>query len=248
MQRRPLKIRQRKWANTLAQWLIQKQIHPNHISILGILFAVGAGISLLLANPDVNINLNKEYKRIFFLMAAAGIQLRLLCNMLDGMVALGRTQERSKLGELFNELPDRFEDCVILICAGYAVSSAWASVLGWAAALLAVLTAYIRAFGASLGTQQYFCGPMAKPHRMAALTAGCLWEFLSQGTGQGIVLALGLIVAGAVITSGRRILYIVRELQTRSFDSAHGHGRGLHSGFRPAGDPERDNGHARGAL
>ncbi len=34
----------------------------------------------------------------------AGIQLRLLCNMLDGMIAVD-TNHRTKTGELYNEIP-----------------------------------------------------------------------------------------------------------------------------------------------
>src|SRR5439155_982956 len=101
----------------------------------------------------------------------------LLCNLLDGMVAIeGGLQ--SKSGDVFNEVPDRVSDALILVGAGYATAPAlglaWAGALGSAAALLAVLTAYVRALGAALGTGQDFRGPMAKPHRMAALTAACL--------------------------------------------------------------------------
>ena len=42
------------------------------------------------------------------------------------------------------------------------------STLGWAAAVLALLTAYIRALSGSLGLPQRFLGPMAKQHRMFA--------------------------------------------------------------------------------
>jgi phosphatidylglycerophosphate synthase len=76
------------------------------------------------------------------LVGAAAVQLRLLCNLLDGLVAIegGRG---SATGELFNELPDRVSDVLALVAAGYAVTwVAWAPELGWAAALAAVLTAY----------------------------------------------------------------------------------------------------------
>jgi len=42
------------------------------------------------------------------------------------------------------------------------------------AAALAILTAYVRVLGVSVGTPQYYLGPMAKQHRMAALTAA--WD------------------------------------------------------------------------
>ena len=65
------------------------------------------------------------------LVAACCIQLRLLCNVLDGLLAIeGGLQTKS--GAVFNELPDRLSDTVILVCAGYAVGEMpWVSALGW---------------------------------------------------------------------------------------------------------------------
>ena len=103
-----------------------------------------------------------------WLAAAACVQLRLICNLLDGMVAIegGR---KSKVGAIYNEFPDRIADTLFLVPLGYAAGVPW---LGWACALLAALTAYVRVFGGSLGLVQDFSGIMAKQRRMAALTAG----------------------------------------------------------------------------
>ena len=43
---------------------------------------------------------------MLFLVAAVCVQLRLLANLLDGMVAVGSGQA-SRIGELYNEVPDR---------------------------------------------------------------------------------------------------------------------------------------------
>src|SRR5438105_2817615 len=48
---------------------------------------------------------------LLYLTAAGCIQLRLLCNLLDGMVAI-EGGFRSRSGEVFNELPDRVSDVV----------------------------------------------------------------------------------------------------------------------------------------
>jgi len=153
-----------------------------------------------------------------FAGAAACVQLRLLCNMLDGMVAV-EGGFRTKTGEIYNELPDRFADVLILVGAGYSSSTSPTLImLGWAAAVGAVLTAYVRALGATAGASQYFLGPMAKPHRMAVITAACL------GTALLIVIrkpydliqpALWVIVTGCVITVARRSLSILRELEAK---------------------------------
>lgn len=158
--RRPLASRGTGWAAASARLMLALGLTANAISAIGIGFAA-LGAWALVEAPD---------RPWLFLAAALGVQLRLLCNMLDGMVAVegGRG---SPTGPLFNEAPDRIEDSLLLVAAGYAAGLAWA---GWLAALLAMLTAYVRALGGSLGFAQDFRGPMAKPHRMAALTIGCI--------------------------------------------------------------------------
>ena len=78
---------------------------------------------------------------------------------------------KSSVGAIYNEFPDRIADTLFLVPLGYATGVPW---LGWAAALLAALTAYVRVFGGSLGLAQDFSGVMAKQRRMAALTAGLI--------------------------------------------------------------------------
>jgi phosphatidylglycerophosphate synthase len=145
-------------------------------------------------------------------VCALGVQLRLLCNLLDGMVAI-EGGKRSVLGQLYNEFPDRVADAVLLVALGYAAGAPW---LGWLAALLAAYTAYIRAFGASLGMPQDFRGPMAKPHRMAAMTLGCLLgaiEVALNGTGYALLVAVAVIAAGTLATCVTRTRALAASLQ-----------------------------------
>jgi len=157
--------------------------------------------------------------RIILLVAAATfIQLRLLCNMLDGMVAI-EGGLKTPTGDIFNDLPDRISDIVTLVCAGYAISGVpLGAELGWVAALLAVLTAYVRLLGGSLGLAQDFGGPMAKPHRMALMTAACLLQGVAASTDQGervLTVALVLIVGGSLLTIWRRTHRIAVALISR---------------------------------
>ena len=212
--RRPLKTRQRAWAQGLARVLTRAGIAPNAISMASLVFAIGAGICLAwtaraegMARPSL------------FFAAAACIQLRLLCNMLDGLVAIegGR---KTVYGEIFNDMPDRFADVVILVGAGYSIANfTWGHELGWLAAVLAVITAYIRLLGGSMGVPQYFLGPMAKPHRMALLTGSCVLSvfenYVGLGGGQVMALALVLMIVGMGVTCVRRTLRIVADLKMR---------------------------------
>ena len=147
-------------------------------------------------------------------VAAICVQLRLLCNLLDGMVAIegGR---RSAVGALFNEIPDRIADSLFIVALGYAIDTAW---LGWAGALAAAVTAYIRVLGGSLGLPQDFRGPQAKPHRMAVLTAGCLIgaiELYFAPTQWALTAAAWFIMAGSVLTCGTRTWAIAVLLRRR---------------------------------
>jgi len=211
--RRPLKTREKGWARTLAQWLAHNHVSPNGISVLSIFCAAGAGAALFFSS-----RLGPTWRPWLLLGAAAGIQLRLLCNMLDGMVAVeGGMQTKS--GEVFNDFPDRISDALILVPAGYAVfDQAYGPLLGWAAALLAIFTAYVRMLGGAAGLQQSFMGPMAKPHRMFALTLGCLLSIIETWyIHPGVILWIDLIIInlGCVITIWRRTAYVVRELEAR---------------------------------
>lgn len=209
--RRPIRSRDTRWAAAAASWLVRIGARPNAISVLSVVFAGAAGAALLLTRGA-----SPRWQAALLAAAALGIQLRLLCNLLDGMVAVegGR---RTRSGELFNEFPDRLSDVLILVCAGYAATAtAWGEALGWAAAVLAVLTAYVRAFGASLTGAQRFVGPMAKAHRMAVMTAACLVAAVQAWLGAApsvLPLALGLVVVGCVVTLVRRTRLILADLE-----------------------------------
>jgi len=211
--RRPLKTRQRQWAKVIAGFLVRQRVHPNLISVLSIFCAALAGVALSSSSYST-----PPHRVLLLLVAVAGIQLRLLCNMLDGMVAVeGKMQTKS--GEIFNDLPDRISDALILVSAGYAVPDLpYGPALGWCAALLAIFTAYVRLLGGASGLPQSFMGPMAKPHRMATLTAACLLsvvelKFLHPGT--LVWIALVVINIGCVITIWRRTAHIFRGLESR---------------------------------
>lgn len=203
--RRPLKTRSAGWAQTLARGLGNAGLSPNAISTIGILFAA-AGAACFLAAAD---------HRWLWLGGALGIQLRLLANMLDGLVAVEGGRQ-SATGPLFNEVPDRVEDALLLIAAGYAAQT---PELGYGAALLAFATAYLRATGGALGFAQDFTGPMAKQHRMFVLTVGAVLCAALPGW-PAMEAALWIIAAGAAITCAIRTVRIARLLKAQAQEQA----------------------------
>lgn len=163
------------------------------------------------------------WERLAFIGAAVLMQLRLAANMLDGMVAV-ECHKASPVGELFNEVPDRVSDTAAFVGAGYAVGSH--PVLGFTAALLALFIAYLRAQGKVAGAHQEFCGPMAKPQRVFALTALALYCGLAPVPWQpelawpprlGLMgIGLAVIIIGEVWTAGRRLRRVVQALKGTS--------------------------------
>ena len=156
-----------------------------------------------------------EQARVWWIVGAVLVQLRLLSNMLDGMVAL-ETGRDSPLGEIFNEVPDRVSDVATLAGLGFAAGSD--PLAGLVAACVAVFVAYVRAMGKAAGVAQDFCGPMAKPQRMFFVTLVALWCGLAPVTWQsaggfGLPLwVLWLVIAGGLFTSVRRLWRIARAL------------------------------------
>jgi phosphatidylglycerophosphate synthase len=157
-------------------------------------------------------------RRLLFLTAAGAIQLRLLCNLLDGLVAIEHGKA-SPLGELFNEVPDRISDAATLIGAGFAMGGVPA--LGYVAACVAIFTAYVRAMGKVAGARQEFCGPMAKQQRMFLVTLAALYCGLAPsswqptwgrfGTG-AMSAALVVVIVGGLFTAARRLRRIAAAL------------------------------------
>ncbi|MDF3018947.1 MAG: CDP-alcohol phosphatidyltransferase family protein [Steroidobacteraceae bacterium] len=211
--RRPLASRSTRWAAFFASTAVRAGFTADGISILSLVFAAAGAAALIWVPAPWNL-----------LACAAGIQLRLLCNLLDGMVAIegGR---KSKVGMLYNEVPDRVADSLFLVALGYAIGVPW---LGWLAALAAAVTAYIRVLGGTFGLAQDFRGPMAKPHRMAAMTLGCLLGigefyffdrtgFDVNGTPHLCILHLTawVIAFGGVVTCGTRLRAIAAQLRAR---------------------------------
>ncbi|MFZ4576106.1 MAG: CDP-alcohol phosphatidyltransferase family protein [Phycisphaerales bacterium] len=217
--RRPIAARQLGVFQSMASSLAWAGVSPNAISAAGMVAGLGAGVCLALTSSVVA-------DRAAWIAGAALIQLRLLANMMDGMVA-ERAGKTSKIGELFNEIPDRVSDSATLIGFGFAMgSSPMAGVVG---ALLAALTAYVRAVGKGAGVPGAFCGPMAKQQRMALVTMTAVffavtphefrvWSWKVPGLDANAtvpVTVLWIICIGCVFTCSRRLHFIIGHLRSR---------------------------------
>jgi phosphatidylglycerophosphate synthase len=201
--RRPIAARDWRPIQDAAAFLIARGASPNAISVSGMIAAVVAG--LLFASVP---GLGQPW--LAWLCGAVLVQLRLLANVLDGMVAVGRGVA-SPVGELYNEIPDRVSDTAVLAGIGFAAGS---PALGWAAALAAMATAYVRATGRAAGGGSDFRGPMAKQQRMALVTAlAVVCAVLPAYSVVAAQVALWVVLALSLVTAGRRLSGIARALR-----------------------------------
>ena len=209
--RRPIKSRNTVWAGKISRLLISLKLKPNHISIASVFFAFLSGVSILYA-----FKVTENFKGLFVFLSLICIQLRLLCNLFDGMVAV-EGGFKTKSGEIFNELPDRFSDCLIIVPIGYCLTNInYAIELAWCCGVFSVLTAYTRSLGGACGVNNVFHGPMAKPQRMALLTVAYLVvSFLMNSDWAPKILYYTLVVLlfGTIITLIRRTYIIINSLE-----------------------------------
>jgi len=206
--RRPLKSRNTAWAAYFSRGMLKLGLAPNSVSMLSILFAAVSGAATLLATRF-------EPAWIFWLISAAGIQMRLFCNLMDGLLAI-EGGLKTATGEMYNEIPDRIDDALILVPLGYAGGTPETIALGWAAAFGAVFTAYIRSMFTTHTGKGDYCGPMAKPHRMAAATLGCFGMIaldLFNSTWPLLLWCLLVINAGIIVTLIRRMVHLAAALK-----------------------------------
>lgn len=205
--RRPIKTRETSFARAGASLLLKTGLTPNSVSVLSVCFSILAAACLYFANTSGN-------QWLWFSLAIAGIQLRLLCNLFDGMMAV-EGGKATPNGDLYNEIPDRLSDVILFSAIGYTCGAGqWGITLGWAAAISSLLTAYIRLHGASLTGKHDFKGVMGKAQRMfwlSVLLAIAPWlppssinEFWLGG--------LGAIAAAAFATFIQRLGRLSRQL------------------------------------
>jgi phosphatidylglycerophosphate synthase len=215
--RRPLALRSLACWKWLLGRLAARKVTPNQISVLGMAAGLAAGTALALTPL---LESGAPSQRLLLLASVLLVILRGACNIFDGVLAV-ETGQASRVGLLYNEVPDRISDIAILAGAGFAIGGH--PLLGLAAAMGSPMTAYIRVQVQLAGAAADFSGPMAKPARMVILcvAVGVLallptewWPVRFGGLGL-IAASLALIAAGTAVTSLIRLRRAAHELQTR---------------------------------
>lgn len=136
--RRPIAEIFRLTARSATRACVRARVHPDTISYLSIVAAGAAALCFWQSGRHP----------VLLIVAPLLCYLRLWCNMLDGMVALGSGQA-SWRGEVLNDLPDRVSD--VLIFVGVAHSGWLHPLLRYWAALASLGTAYVGTLGQAVG-------------------------------------------------------------------------------------------------
>ena len=213
--RRPLKVRNVSGWQIVATALVKRGVTPNSVSVIGLVVGIAAGLGVAATAVD---GLNDRLLLFAALLLMAG---RGFCNILDGVMAI-EVGAGTRVGALYNEVPDRLSDAAVLVGAGYAAGGVPA--LGWAAALAAVLTAYVRVQAQVAGATADYRGLFGKPGRMVVLAA-CMLLLIVVPQSANLEFTLGsdfrvgvfgmgtaLIAIGSVLTAAMRLRRSVREL------------------------------------
>jgi phosphatidylglycerophosphate synthase len=212
--RRPALPRRFGWVQAMAAWLAKAGLSPNAISVCGFIAAALAG--WLWSMTDTQ----PELARLLWLTGIFFMLLRILANNLDGLVAV-EWGKASKVGLLYNDVPDRLSDTALLIGMGCAQGGDLT--LGITAAGVAVFVSYVRLIGRTAGAPSDFCGPMDKGGRIITLMLAALfmglapssWLAAASGTSAPATLALIVVCAGGIFTAARRLLHASRFLRQK---------------------------------
>ncbi len=206
--RRELSSRKVNAFQKFAKFLVTLGLTPNQISILSMLFAIIGGGALSQLQ-------NTENFYIFLLIGFIGIQLRLLCNLVDGLMAI-EGGLKTPTGELFNDVPDRFSDLFLFFGLSLSIQSWWGPHLGWATSVAAILTAYVRTLGASMGQGHDFKGPLAKQHRMAVMNLTLILsgteQLIFQHYNYSLITGFIILFVGSSVTVFTRLYRISKKI------------------------------------
>src|SRR5436309_4831020 len=162
--RRPIAQIFRRTGDAAANLCVRLGISPDAIAYLSIVAALAAALCFWKSGRNTWL----------LIIAPLFCYLRLWFNMLDGMVAVAAGKASAR-GEIVNDLPDRVSDVIIFV--GVAHSDLMIPLIGYWAAIVSVLTAYVGLFGQAIGGQREFGGVMSKPWRMVALSLGAWARF-----------------------------------------------------------------------
>lgn len=187
-----LKARIRSWLEPATLAIARMGIHPAALTILGLLFSVGAALA---------------YARGHFPVGGALVLLAGLCDMTDGPVARA-TGKASPFGAFLDSSMDRYSEIVVYL--GLGTYFFYLQRVEWVAVFLtlsgSLLVSYTRARAEGLG-EECRVGWVQRPERLTILVVA---SFLGvRVTGWSLWLLAGL----THLTAAQRIRHVYLRMQ-----------------------------------
>ncbi len=145
------------FANSVADLFVKLKFTPNTLTVIALLFGVGAGVLFGLEEPGW-----------------AGLMIFLcgLFDMLDGKVA-AKTDRKSDFGAIFDSTLDRYSEFFIYLGLAYHFRGNWALWVPFFTFLGSTMVSYTRARAEGLGIECKI-GVMQRAERMALLLLGTI--------------------------------------------------------------------------
>jgi archaetidylinositol phosphate synthase len=140
-------------------------VNPNYITVVSFLFAVGAGISFMIAKP---LALSSEYWKIppVLIIGALFVVLSGIFDLLDGKVARMADKVTVK-GDFLDHMFDRYSDAIIIIgivFSGYCIVGLGVIALG-----SILIASYMGTQAQALGLGRDYKGIMGRADRIFLL-------------------------------------------------------------------------------
>ena len=181
----------RRLEEPIARLLVTVGVSPNAITLLGLALAGGAAYLLSTGH---------------FIAGALVLLVSGVADLLDGTVAR-LTKQETPFGAVLDSVADRLGEAGVLL--GLLVfylnpANVVGVILVYLALSTSVMVSYLRARSEGMGIQ-YSGGLMTRPERIIVLVVGLL---LNQ-----VLIALGIIAALALLTSGQRLWHTWRGLK-----------------------------------
>ena len=187
------------WVSTEAKLAHQIGLTPNHVSALGIMFAVFSALAYVLAHSHQLILVAAP---IFLLISG-------FCDALDGAIARIHG-ETTIFGKFLDSILDRIADAVILfgIIVGGLCDWRW----GIIALIGSLMVSYARARAEALGAEMEAIGVAERPERLIILAVASFFSVVWLEALYWAVIILALLTSLTVL---QRVIYFLRASKNR---------------------------------
>ena len=168
-------------------------ITPNHITVFSILFSFLTGFLFFQATEN----------KIFYLVVALGLLLRMGLNALDGMMA-NKYNLKSTKGEILNEIGDVISDIAIYFPLLYFENFKFEYVVLFI--VLSVINEFCGVLAKSISGERRYDGPMGKSDRALFIGILSIYLFFSQEAHYFINYILILVIILMMLSSYLRLI------------------------------------------